>query len=391
MLHFMQKQHLFLLAVLPIIILLSGLLVLTPVAAAALSSTLTCSRAGSILPAAPSNSRDTYLEGTSANSATDAWAVGAQLNASFTYQTFTEHWDGTSWNPVSSPNMGTHNNYLNDVTSTSQEAWTVGYYQTPGGNLTLTEHWNGNNWVIIPSPNVSTSLNTLNAITIIGPNNAWAVGNAQSASGWQALIEHWNGNSWSIVPGSNPGSDNYLNAIGAISANDIWAVGSYLTTTGTYKELIEHWDGSNWNRMDSTYQGTNNGLNAIIVLSSNNIWAVGYSNQPRQTLTEHWNGISWQKITSPNVSGYDNVLTGVAATSSTAIWSVGYANQAPNGTPQLLVEEWNGSTWTLLPSTRPPGTSALYATTFVPGTNQLWAVGSNTINTRLQTVTAVYC
>ena len=40
-----------------------------------------------------------------------------------------EHWNGTSWAIVPSPNMGTGNNHLNGVAAVSaSDVWAVGYY-----------------------------------------------------------------------------------------------------------------------------------------------------------------------------------------------------------------------------------------------------------------------
>ena len=46
------------------------------------------------------------------------------------------------------------------------------------------------------------------------------------------------------------------------------------------------------------------------------------------TLIEHWNGTAWTQVPSPNPSG-DNVLDGVAATSASNAWAVGF--YSPSG------------------------------------------------------------
>jgi hypothetical protein len=54
----------------------------------------------------------TYLRGVACSSNSDCWAVGnAQIGS--IYQTLIEHWSGTSWGIVSSPNSGsTQSNLL---------------------------------------------------------------------------------------------------------------------------------------------------------------------------------------------------------------------------------------------------------------------------------------
>src|SRR2546421_433271 len=65
-------------------------------------------------------SRDNQLSGVAAVSANNIWAVGSYLNSSGNAnQTLIEHWNGTSWNVVKSPNVGFHNNELSGVAAVS--------------------------------------------------------------------------------------------------------------------------------------------------------------------------------------------------------------------------------------------------------------------------------
>lgn len=56
-------------------------------------------------------------------------AVGSYLNSgSNPIQTLTEHWNGTAWGLVSSPNAGSGDNLFNSVTGVqgTDDAWAVG-------------------------------------------------------------------------------------------------------------------------------------------------------------------------------------------------------------------------------------------------------------------------
>ena len=93
------------------------------------------------------------------------------------------------------------------------------YYQT------LTEHWNGTTWLVVASPNVGTS-NILTAIEAIAASDAWTVGTYYANGTQHSLFEHWNGTDWSVVASPDFGSAfNVLNGLSAVSANDIWAAG----------------------------------------------------------------------------------------------------------------------------------------------------------------------
>src|SRR6476661_8007851 len=98
------------------------------------------------------------LFGVTCVSASDCWAVGDYSNENLIPRTLIEHWDGTSWAIVSSPNTGaTDHNYLRGVTCVSaSECWAVGYYYHDTFPVqTLIERWDGISWPIVTSPNTS--------------------------------------------------------------------------------------------------------------------------------------------------------------------------------------------------------------------------------------------
>ena len=91
-----------------------------------------------------------------------------------------------TWIIVSTPNASTNNNYLLGVAAIKEnDAWAVGWYHSSGGSpaeQTLTEHWNGTSWSIVASPNVGTGNNAFYADSVTPGASAqtggslWAVG-----------------------------------------------------------------------------------------------------------------------------------------------------------------------------------------------------------------------
>ena len=147
-------------------------------------------------------------------------------------QTLIEQWDGTSWSIVTSPNTDTsQDNLLYGVTCTSaSQCWAVGYYNNGSADQTLIEHWNGTSWSIVTSPNGGTTQdNELYGVTCTSASQCWAVGLYSNGSADQTLIEHWNGTSWSIVtsPNGSTTQDNFLYGVTCTSASQCWAVGDY--------------------------------------------------------------------------------------------------------------------------------------------------------------------
>src|SRR6266568_2042618 len=155
------------------------------------------------------------LDGVAVVSASDIWAVGSYFNLTLnSSQTLVEHWNGSNWQVVPSPNAGIDNNDLHGVAvELSGNAWAVGSYFDPrtGSSRTLIERWNGSNWNIMPSPNVGKGDNRLSDVTVDLSGNAWAVGDyADPNNLLQTLVEHWNGIGWQVVPSANPGASNSL-------------------------------------------------------------------------------------------------------------------------------------------------------------------------------------
>jgi hypothetical protein len=119
------------------------------------------------------------------------------------------------------------------------DCWAVGYYCTTtncfdGAPQTLIEHWDGTSWAIVSSPNTSTTLfNSLWGVTCVSASDCWAVGwyDADESGEfiWQTLIQRWDGTSWAIVssPNTSTTQNNELFDVTCVSASDCWAVGYY--------------------------------------------------------------------------------------------------------------------------------------------------------------------
>src|SRR5712692_3003 len=117
---------------------------------------LEASQAAMVSPNPSSNENE--LTSVSADSPTDAWAVGTYLyDTRGIHGTLTLHWDGTSWSKVRSPSpSGFNNNALYAVSASSAtDVWAVGYYTSDetGFDKTLTLHWDGRRWSQVKSPN----------------------------------------------------------------------------------------------------------------------------------------------------------------------------------------------------------------------------------------------
>jgi hypothetical protein len=237
------------------------------------------------------------LNGVAALAPGGAWVVGFFTDANFIANTLVEHWDGASWNVVPSPNIGSNGSYLQSVTALAADnIWAVGYYIDDNlVNESLVEHWDGTSWNIVNSPNRGIDGSQLYGVAAASSSDIWAVGYSGQGNGVLTLIEHWDGASWSIVNSPNAGgSGNYLQGV-AIVPETVWSVGYYYES-GHPLTLIEQWDGTSWNIVPSPNVGTiGDTLFSVSGTAANDVWTGGAYNLNNQkgtlqTLIEQWDG-----------------------------------------------------------------------------------------------------
>ena len=321
------------------------------------------------------------LSGVAAVSARDVWAVGGSGTQRSGAQTLIEHWNGTQWQIVPSPNPSARYDTLYSVAAVSgHDVWAVGLDANDMGvTHTLIEHWNGAHWQVVPSPNPGSQNNELFSVAAVSARDVWAVGfidNAPSGDQTpvdQTLIEHWNGSHWSVVRSPNPGtSNNHLEGVAAVSSHDVWAVGTGVTAAG--QTLVEHWNGTRWQVVTSPSPSSGGDLRGVAAVSRHDVWAAGYYVTTNvQTLTEHWNGAHWQVVPSANV-GTSPAFWGVAAASAHDAWVVG-SDFDSSGAIQTLTEHWNGSQWRVVASPSPGSFNSQLVGAAVISAHNVWAVG----------------
>jgi hypothetical protein len=353
-----------------------------------LATDATAASSSWVVVPSPNPNVQNVLQSVSGASSSDLWAVGNQFNASYNEFTLAEHWDGTNWTAFPAPSPGSTQcapewqNTLNGVAEVStSDVWAVGFIC--GANedgVTLVEHWDGTEWSLVSSPNPS-SYSYLYAVAAVSANNIWAVGQNYGSGEPSTLVEHWDGTVWSIVSSPNPaGRSAYLGGVSAVSGTDIWAVGYSGSSSAPYLiPLIEHYDGTSWSIVSSPYVPSSrfNQLNGVTAISAKDVWAVGYQNenangQDVQGLIEHWNGTKWSLVKSP-VAGDETNLYAITGSSSANVWAVGYLENS-NLDMLPIIEQWNGSVWKVVSSPDPGNAAQFLGAATVLG--QAWAVGA---------------
>lgn len=278
-----------------------------------------------------------YLTSVDGVASDDVWAVGlAPSNGG----TLALHWNGKRWSWSKTPSR---RGSLRSVTAhATDDVWAVG----DTGRSTLTEHFDGTRWQRVASPddrNQDTS--TLQGVSEVDAHDVWAAGYASSEGHQVTLAEHWDGMRWTKVAAVNPASrGNSFSAVSAVSTGDVWAVGTTYDELGYAEALIEHWDGESWRVFDLPDMPTSF-LTSVSARSADDVWAVGAvkTNQNPYTLdplVEHWNGSSWTQVDAQGGRGNRDAFDGVSARAGDNAWAVGHA-----GDNYSLIRHWDGTAW----------------------------------------------
>ena len=135
-----------------------------------------------------------------------------------------------------------------------------------------------------------------------------------------------------------------------------------------------------WKVVSSPNPQFTNVLAGVAVLGADDAWSVGATGPsesgPLSTLVEQWDGTSWSVVASPSPGGSDS-LASVSATGADDVWAVGETGASGLGPFSTLVEHWDGAGWSVVVSPSPGDSSSLSGVAALSGSDA-WAVGSMT-------------
>jgi len=335
------------------------------------------------LPSGGVGGQNNDLFAVSASSPSDVWAVGQTVI----------HFDGATWTEFSAPHMnGGFANQLDGVADISPtDAWAVGSFagtlllgSGPEQELVI-EHWDGTQWSVFPSPpfNNPNVIAELSSITAISRTDIWAVGGTENGN----LFEHWDGTAWTptVVP---LGGTFASGAASADATDDVWAVGFSGLSSAKATPFVAHFDGASWQSVPSVPFASpiSAAFTGVVALAPNNVWAVGtiaeVLNGPKSTLIEHYDGTEWSVVPSPGAGQESNLRLGITAVSPTDIWAFGNASVNSDISKKTLLLHWDGTSWTLAPSPSPEPGGILLDTLYggVTTGQNVWIVGSQAAN-----------
>jgi len=320
----------------------------------------------------------TQLLGTSDNSVgavagsspDDVWAVGDFLpDAPHSNQdatlSFAEHYNGTKWTVVRTPNLGPNFNSFYGAAASQGWAWAVGErlnarYQ----DRALVEVWNGRKWSVADVPQPGPVRDMMFGASALSPSDVWVVGDQEGRDQvFETLAEHWDGRTWSVTRTPDPGrSGDHLYAVDAASPDNIWAVGQKLGSRVPDQGLVEHWNGRRWHIVPLPASRSANVLLDGVTVAGGQVWAVGEADMPDggRPLIEHYSGGKWTIASLPAVPDGSNWanLYGVAVAGGSA-WAVGTYVDPVTDNNNILLLRGQGDTWTLATAPDPGSGSNL--------------------------------
>jgi hypothetical protein len=347
---------------------------------------------------APPIGQNGVLYSVTSTSDTDAWAVGhsnAQANGLLA-QPVIDHWNGTAWSQVTAPATGYSTNWPAAVSASStSDAWIVGWSEPQRYSFVpMAMHWKGTAWSVVSFGGTIGA--NVSGVADISPTDAYAITSSATSGtiGYgQDQLTHWNGTTWNEINIPVPANDitTTLYAISADGPNDVWiperAMVTVSPTSDDIKNYALHWNGSSWSLvpMPSETAGIFDQFSSVTAISPSNVWVVGQvdnettGNVVSTALIEHWNGTAWSRVPSPATST-GTVLTGVTYSSATDVWAVGTDS---SGTTLTL--NWNGSAWSVVSSPSAGVDTGLAGVATTPGASIVQAVGTTFTNSAFTT------
>jgi len=274
-----------------------------------------------------------------------AWAVGEYQNSSYQDRALIENWNGSQWSIANNPQPGSQRDMLFGASALSAaDVWVVGDQEGANGKFeTLAEHWDGSNWTVIRTPDPGTSGNHLYAVQAVSSDNVWAAGmtlNGDSPD--QGLVEHWDGHQWSVVPlPAQPSADVVM--LTGVTATDsqVWVTGEADSPEGGGEPLVEGYQHGTWTtaQLPATPDGANWTNMWGITVKDGTVWAVGTYVDPatdnnNSLVLQGTNGM-WTINNAPNPGSGSNILGGITNVDG-QLWAAGVYDNGGSEIPLIM-------------------------------------------------------
>jgi len=308
---------------------------------------------------------DNQLDGVSCVSTTACTAVGSNSNGTKKQPLIESSTHGDQWSIVSNPDVSTGDSALHGVSCVSVSACTaVGETATATTPSALIERWNGSQWLPVPTQPSLNNGDILESVSCTSSSACTAAGYSVTGG---TLVEQGNGAVWQVQPTPNPspltGTEyDHLRGVSCVAKNQCTSVGDYYNGGNVHFGVVERQRGGSWSIAPSPHrQVFGDDLEGVSCVAATRCTAVGAfinNNGVTQSLIESWDGSSWTAI--PSSGSGESSVSCVSAQSCMAVGSV--------------LQEWNGSSWSVLPN--PAGSAGSVRSVSCVATDMCMAVGN---------------
>jgi len=276
-----------------------------------------------------------------------AWAVGERLNSKYQDRALVEVWNGSAWSIATIPQPGAVRDMLFGASALSpSDVWVVGDQEGQNNKFeTLAEHWDGSSWTVIPTPDPGSSGNQLYAVDAVSTDNVWAAGMQLSGdSPDQPLVEHWNGKTWSVVPMPAPASADLVMLDGiSATASQVWVDGEADSPEGGGQPFVAGYQNGSWTipKLPPVPDKANwTNLWGIQVNGSGNVWAVGSYVDPatdsnNDLVLRESSGGTWTINPAPDPGSGSNILGGITSVDG-QLWAAGIYDDGGSVIPLIM-------------------------------------------------------
>jgi hypothetical protein len=268
----------------------------------------------------------------------------------------------TTWSTVSAPATDPNTfTFLNGVSCVGPMfCMAAGQTQVSGNDAPFVERFDGSSWstMSVPMPSGGNGAYFV-GVSCTGLTFCAAVGVQYPGAFQQNFAETWNGRAWSITttPNRSTSANGSLSAVSCVSSTFCLAVGGD-AAHGADETVVQQWNGASWTiATDAPSSALQPELNGVSCLSTSFCAAVGASFAGTEVpFTEFWDGISWTVAATPTVPAATQTLFSTVSCALPGMCEA--AGYQDNGSSSgNLVEQWNGSVWSIqpAPNPQPPG------------------------------------
>lgn len=196
----------------------------------------------------------------------------------------------------------------------------------------------------VPVSAANLAFSDLNDVSCPTTTLCLAVGWAgPSMAHWHPLTERFDGRSFDLLASPSPWGAQLV-GVTCRTARFCLAVGS----DGNYT-MSERWNGTGWSVVPTPSPRLDGGdlLSKVACVSTSDCFSIGVENggtKDAVPLVEHWNGSAWSLVPTPTVPSAD--LESISCPSATSCYIVGIKDSA-SGLGQPLIEHWDGRAFAL--------------------------------------------